>query len=67
MTCLDIKDKIALMIDQMLTSKKMLADDSIRPDLKQRLEEELAILKTDVRELYIDLFKVQDLDTISKN
>lgn len=49
------------MIDQMLTSKQMINDDSIRPDLKQRLVEELVILKHDVRELYIDLFKIQDL------
>jgi hypothetical protein len=65
MTCLDIQSKIALMIDQMLTSKKMLKDDAIRPDLRFRIEEELAILKHDVRELYIDLFKLQDLE--SKN
>ena len=55
---LDIKDKIAMMIDQIQTSRKMLEDDSTRPSTRQRLEEDLVILKDDLRQLYIDLFKL---------
>jgi hypothetical protein len=60
MTCLDIKDKIAMIIDQIQTSKKMLKDDSVRPDNRRRLEEDLTILRTDLREMYIELFKINE-------
>lgn len=58
MTQLDIQTKIAMMIDSMLTAKKMLQDDNIRPALKARLEEDIARMHKDLRELYIDLFKI---------
>jgi hypothetical protein len=63
MTCLDIKDKIAMMIDQIQISRKMLNDDSVRPNIKQRVEEDLVILKSDLKEMYIELFKLQNLQT----
>lgn len=65
MICLDIKDKIAMMIDQIQISNKMLKDDAVRPNIKQRLEEDLIVLKTGIKEMYIELFKLQDLG--SKN
>jgi hypothetical protein len=58
MSALDIKTKLAMMIDQLQTSKRMLDRDDIRPDVKQRLEEDIAVLKVDIRELYIELFKL---------
>jgi hypothetical protein len=59
MGCLDIKDKIAMMIDSLQAAKQMLSADSIRPDLKANLEEHVRILKADLRDMYIELFKIQ--------
>ena len=58
MSCLNIQDKILLMIDSMQIAKRMLSDDSIRPEVKYNVEEELSILRQNIRELYIDLFKI---------
>ena len=58
MSCLDIQTKLAMMIDQIGTIKKMLREDSIRPSTRVRLEDELNILRIDVKQLYYDLFKV---------
>ena len=58
-SCLDMKIKIAMMLDQIKTIKKSLKDDSLRPALRQRLEDDLVILKRDVKELYYELFKIQ--------
>jgi hypothetical protein len=58
MTCLDLQTKIAMMVDQLQIAHKMLTQDDLRPDIKLRVEEDIAVLKEDVRELYIELFKV---------
>jgi hypothetical protein len=58
MSCLDIQIKLAMMMDQIGITKKMLKEDSIRPATKERLEEELNILRKDVKQLYFDLFKI---------
>ena len=58
MSCLDIQTKLAMMMDQIGITKKMLKEDSIRPATKERLEEELNILRRDVKQLYFDLFKI---------
>jgi hypothetical protein len=58
MSCLDITTKIAMMIDQILTAKRMLKRDDIRPDVRQWVEEELSIWREDVKELYVELFKI---------
>jgi hypothetical protein len=47
-----------MMMDQIGITKKMLKEDSIRPATKERLEEELNILRRDVKQLYFDLFKI---------
>ena len=58
MSCLDIQTKLAMMLDQIGITKKMLNSDSIRPATKERLEGELSILRRDVKQLYFDLFKI---------
>ena len=58
MSCLDLTTKIAMMIDSMQTAKRMLQRDDIRPSVKAALEENLDILRKDVKALYIDLFKI---------
>jgi hypothetical protein len=57
---LDLQTKIAMMVDQLQTSKRMLKCDSTRPDVKRRLAEDIDILKADIRELYIELFKINE-------
>lgn len=58
MGCLDITTKLAMMIDSIQTAKRQLKRDDIRPAAKCRLEEEIAILRRDVKELYVELFKI---------
>lgn len=58
MSCLNITTKIAMMMDSLQTAKGMLSDDSIRPNTKVRLQAEIEIWRRDIKELYIDLFKV---------
>jgi hypothetical protein len=58
MSCLDMQTKIAMMLDQISVIKRRLKDDSIRPSLRQRLLDDLKILKRDVKELYLDLFRI---------
>ena len=58
MSCLDLTTKIAMMIDSLQTAKKMLNRDDIRPNMRVRLEEEIDILKVDIKDLYTDLFKI---------
>jgi len=58
MSCLDIHTKIAMMLEQIRVTKKMLKDNCLRPSVRERLVDELKILKRDVKQLYYDLFKV---------
>lgn len=58
MGCLDIQDKLAMMIDSLKIANEMLRGDNLRNKQRIRLEEDVDILKRDIRELYIDLFKI---------
>ena len=46
------------MLEQIRVTKKMLKDNCLRPSVRERLVDELKILKRDVKQLYYDLFKV---------
>jgi hypothetical protein len=58
MSCLNILDKIGIMLEQLSITKHMMQEDGIRPKQLERLKEEYDILKTDIRNMYFDLFKV---------
>lgn len=58
MTCLDITTKLSIMIDSLQTAKVMLNNESTRGETKKRLEEDIQILKEDIKGMYIDLFKI---------
>jgi len=55
---LDSLTRISIMLEQLKIIKGMLADDSIRPNHRQRLEEDRRTLKASLREVYFDLFKI---------
>lgn len=55
---LDSLTRISIMLEQLKIIKGMLADDSIRPNHRQRLEEDRRTIKAELRQLYFDLFKV---------
>ena len=63
MTCLDPRIKIQKMLDTIRLTKSMLADDAIRPSQRNRLNEELTILKKDLKEIVL---KVSNLITIKE-
>ncbi len=46
------------MLEQLSITKHMMQEDGIRPKQLERLKEEYDILKTDIRNMYFDLFKV---------
>lgn len=46
------------MLDSIQSAKNMLNRDDIRPNTKVRLEEDIEVLRQDVKELYIELFKI---------
>jgi hypothetical protein len=58
MSCLDVFTKIAMMLDQLATIKKMLADDSIRPNTRARLEDDKHTIRNELKKMYLDLYKI---------
>ncbi len=46
------------MLEQLSITKKMMEEDGIRPKQLERLKEEYNILKTDIRNMYFDLFNI---------
>lgn len=58
MTCLDITTKLSIMIDSLQTAKVMLNNESTRGETKKRLEEDIQILKEDIKGMYMDLYKI---------
>jgi len=55
---LDIKTKILLMIEQLRLTKELLNDDCLRPKQRQKYQEEYDILKKDINDLLVDMYKI---------
>jgi len=58
MGCLDIYTKITMLLNQLTTTKKMLADECIRPACKEKLIDDMTTVKRELKGLYFDLFKI---------
>jgi hypothetical protein len=56
---LSIEKKIQMMINQIQEGHKMLNRVDLHDDVRQRVIADLAVWQVELRELYIDLLKVQ--------
>ena len=50
--------KITIMLEQLKITKDMLNDDSIRPQQREKLEDQKRMLCEELRAIYFDLFKI---------
>jgi len=55
---LDMVTKITIMLEQLKITKDMLNDDSIRPQQREKLEDQKRMLCEELRAIYFDLFKI---------